>query len=172
MRTGLIIIIVIIIFDQLTKRLAAAMVPEGHSIIAIRGLLEFGYHKNFGISFGLLAGQQLLFALITIIALTLFGYLFLDVDFRQRKVYSIAISLFIGGTFGNAIDRALLGYVIDFLHFPFLTIPLSWVRLSNFYNNIADLALSAAIVLFLIDIFIFEPKRHAKKEATDHATDH
>ena len=51
----------------------------------------------------------------------------------------MAIVFFIGGTIGNAIDRALFGYVIDFMHFPFLTPILNLFGVNNFYNNIADI---------------------------------
>jgi signal peptidase II len=52
------------------------------------------------------------------------------------------------------------------MHFPFLDGILNAVGLSNFYNNMADMYLSAAIVLFTLDLFIFEEKR--KKEQKKH----
>ena len=107
--------------------------------------------------------------LVTVVALGIFGYLFTEADFKHKKVYSIAITMFIAGTLGNAIDRSFLRnlqgdpYVIDFLHYPFLTPILNLVGLNNFYNNLADMYLSLAIVLFAIDLFIFEPKRKKKE---------
>jgi signal peptidase II len=162
MLIGFLIVFLTVLFDQVTKHLAAHYIKPGESIVVINKLFELGYYENRGISFGLLEGHQLFFALVTIIALSIFGYLFLDLSFKDKKVYSIAITLFIGGTFGNAIDRALLGYVIDFMHFPFLTPILGVVGLSNFYNNVADMVLSLAIVLLIIELFILEPKRLKK----------
>jgi hypothetical protein len=54
------------------------------------------------------------------------------------------------------------------MHFPFLDGLLNAIGLSNFYNNWADMFLSAAIVLFSIDLFILDEKR--KKEMKKHET--
>lgn len=165
------IIILAIAIDQITKLIASSTIPlNSPDIVWIPNLLEFSYHHNDGMSFGLLEGQQVLFMIATIVALIMFGYLLLDTDYKHKKVYSISIALFIGGTLGNAIDRALYGYVIDFMHFPFLDGLLNAVGLSNFYNNFADMFLSAAIVLFAVDIFFLEGKRKKKESMKDAET--
>jgi signal peptidase II len=167
MLISLIIIVVLIGIDQLTKYLASTMITlNAPNITVIPRLFELSFYKNTGMSFGLLEGQQLIFMISTVIALGIFGYLFLGSNYKNKKVYSIAIALFIAGTLGNAIDRSLFGYVIDFMHFPFLDGFLNAVGLSNFYNNLADMYLSAAIVLFTLDLFIFDEKR--KKEMKKH----
>lgn len=168
MLISLAIIILAIAIDQTTKLIASSQIPlNSPDIVWIPRLLEFSYHQNDGMSFGLLEGQQTLFMIATIIALLMFGYLFLESDYKTKKVYSISIALFIGGTLGNAIDRSIYGYVIDFMHFPFLDGFLNAVGLSNFYNNFADMFLSAAIVLFAIDIFFLEGKRKKKESTKD-----
>ncbi|MFP4187063.1 MAG: signal peptidase II [Acholeplasmataceae bacterium] len=165
MLIGYLIIILSILVDQVTKRIAVTFIKDGDPVTLIPRMLEFHYYENDGISFGMLPGQQLFLAAVTVVALGMFGYLFLDVSFKDKKVYSISIALFIGGTLGNALDRALYGYVIDHFYFPFLSPILSLVNLSNFYNNFADLFLSAAIVLFMVDLFFLEPKRTKGKRA-------
>jgi signal peptidase II len=167
MLISLIIIIVSLGIDQLTKYLARTMITlNAPNITVIPNLFELSYYKNTGMSFGLLEGQQLIFMISTVIALGIFGYLFTSSNYKNKKVYSISVALFIAGTLGNAIDRSIFGYVIDFMHFPFLDGILNAVGLSNFYNNMADMYLSAAIVLFTLDLFIFEEKR--KKEQKKH----
>ncbi len=170
MRIGAVIIILSILIDQVTKQLAHAYIPAivantNTDIVLIPHLLQLNYYENVGASLGIFTGAQLLFMIVTIIALGIFGYLFLQSDFKDKKVYSISIALFIGGTLGNAIDRALYGKVIDFMHFPFLTPVMNTIGLSNFYNNFADMFLTAAIILFAIDLFIFEGKRKKKEQA-------
>ena len=168
MLISLIIIILSIILDQLTKYLASTnIILNAPNITVIPELLELSYFQNTGMSFGLLEGQMLLFSIFTIIALGIFGYLLLDTNYKTKKVYSISIALFIAGTLGNAIDRMVLGYVIDFMHFPFLDGILDLIGLSNFYNNLADMYLSAAIVLFAIDLFIFDEKRKKEKKKNE-----
>jgi signal peptidase II len=167
MLISLIIIIVSLGIDQLTKYLARTMIAlNAPNITVIPKLFELSYYKNTGMSFGLLEGQQLIFMISTVIALGIFGYLFTSSNYKNKKIYSISVALFIAGTLGNAIDRSIFGYVIDFMHFPFLDGILNAIGLSNFYNNMADMYLSAAIVLFTLDLFIFEEKR--KKEQKIH----
>lgn len=157
-KKGIFYISLFIIFDQITKYFFKGLY-QGQDIIFIPYILEFGYAENRGMSFGLLENQTLLFMIITVIALGLFIFLFKDISFDNKKIYSFAIILFIAGTLGNAIDRLFLRYVIDFMHFPFLDAPLSFFGLPNFYNNFADMYLSIGIVLFSIDIFFLEKKR-------------
>ena len=170
MLIGFIIIIVTLLLDQVTKQLAYRLIAptfEGINDVVIPHVLELSYYENTGASLGMLSDFQykdLLFFIITILALVVFGYLFKDSNYKNKKVYTISIALFISGTLGNAIDRAIYGFVIDFLHYPFLDF-LNDIGLSNFTNNLADNFLSAAIVLFAIDIFFLEPKRHKKFES-------
>jgi len=169
---GAILIFTLILIDQVTKAVAAANIPlNSPNIVVIPRLLELSYHENDGMSFGLLAGQQLLFMIATLIALGIFGYFFLSSDYKSKKVYSISIALFIGGTLGNAIDRALYGYVIDFMQFPFFGPFLALFNTGNFYNNFADIFLSFAIVLFGIDLFFLEPKRMKKEKLNVESND-
>jgi signal peptidase II len=163
---GIILIFIFTTIDQITKYLSQHfLMGRIENVTLIKHLFELGYYENTGASLGILDGQILIFMIITLIALGIFGYLFLDVDFKHKKVYSLSIVFFIAGTLGNAIDRALLGYVIDFMHFPFLSIILNPLNISNFYNNMADMYLSAAIVLFFIELFFLESKR---KKASHH----
>jgi len=174
MLIGLIIIITTLLLDQVTKQLAYHLIAptfEGTNQVIIPKILELSYYENTGASLGILsdfAYKDLLFFVITIIALVMFGYLYKDSDFKNKKVYSISIALFISGTLGNAIDRSIYGFVIDFLHYPFFDFLNSIPNVSNFTNNLADNYLTFAIILFAIDIFFIEPKRlKQKKEVTD-----
>ena len=149
----------------MTKQLAKFFLEDNISSVDwFFGLLTFEYHTNDGASYNLFSGQQWLFALITLFALVLFGYFFLSISFKNKKVYSIAIILFIAGTLGNAIDRLIYGFVIDFIQYNFLSAPLNLIGLGNFWNNFADLYLTFAIVLYAIDIFFLESKRKKGSE--------
>ncbi len=157
---GIILMFILVGIDQASKQLAFHFLANPTaSKTVIPYVLEFSYHENTGASLGILDGQMILFMVITVFALMIFGALYVSSDFRTKRVYSYAIVLFIAGTIGNAIDRALLGYVIDFMHFPFLSYILNPIGISNFYNNMADMYLSVAIVLFFIDLFFIDPKR-------------
>jgi signal peptidase II len=157
-KKGMLFIFILVSLDQLTKYVAQWLY-QGQDFTLIPFILEIGYAENRGMSFGLLQDQTLLFMVITVIALAIFLYLYKDISFINKKVYTLAIILFIAGTLGNAIDRLVLQYVIDFMHFPFLEWPLNVVGLPNFYNNFADMYLSLGLVLFATDLFFLEKKR-------------
>ncbi len=167
-----ILIVGFTLLDQITKLIAYNFQDSlrYENVIFIKHLLEFSYTENPDASLGLLGGvehKELIFVLVTIIALGMFGYLSKDVDFKTKRVYSYSMVLFFAGTLGNAIDRLFRGFVIDFLHFPFFDF-LYRVGLSNFDNNIADILLFFAIFMFAIDLFFFETKRlKEKKEIKD-----
>lgn len=162
MLLGYLIIILLVFFDQFIKYLSIIFQNDSTSLIKvlIPNTLEFHHIVNKGASFGMLENRQGLFALITIISLLIFGYLFKDINFKKRKVYSISVILFIAGTFGNAIDRLFRGGgVVDMINMPILNDFLSIFNIQAFIFNIADLYLNLAIVLFIIDILFLEKKR-------------
>lgn len=161
---GSIIIVVLIVLDQIIKILSIMFKNPlpGNSLIQvlIPKVLEFHYIENTGASFGMLKDQHLIFGLITVLALSLFGYLFVSINFKTKKVYTLSVILFIAGTYGNAIDRVFRnGVVIDMFNMPLLNDILSIVGISPFIFNLADVFLTFGIVLFVIDMLFFEGKR-------------
>ena len=79
-----------------------------------------------------------------------------------KKVYTIALICLISGTLGNAVDRTLFGYVIDYVQMPFL--PFVGGTIFNF----ADVLLNAGVILLLIDILIFDTMRQNKIKKDAH----
>jgi signal peptidase II len=61
-----------------------------------------------------------------------------------QKLFSLAISLILGGAIGNVIDRLLHGYVVDFLDFYWGT----W-HFPAF--NVADASISVGAALLILD---------------------
>ena len=107
-----------------------------------------------------------MFFFITIVALIIFGYFFSKSDWKTKKLYTIALIFLISGTLGNAIDRVLFGYVIDYVQMPFLPIVGSTIF------NLADVFLNFGVVMLFIDIIILDYFRQKKlKEKTDETTD-
>lgn len=162
---GFIVIIALIGLDQGLKYLAKFLIESNtNDVVWIPGVLSFKYVENTGAAWGMLDGKHIFFFIVTVVALVIFGYLFTKVNWKTKKVYSLSIVLLIAGTLGNAIDRLILGYVIDFIHVPFLTYILRIVGLSNFWFNIADLCLTLGIVLLMIDVLFLETRRDKAKE--------
>ena len=70
--------------------------------------LSFPFTTNTGAAFGLFPGYQSLFIFLSaVIAVVLIAY-------AKKNPYP-ELSLIIGGTLGNLIDRIFFGHVIDFI---------------------------------------------------------
>lgn len=60
----------------------------------------------------------------------------------------VGLALVFAGGIGNAIDRFVLGYVVDYINFTFIDFPVF---------NIADIGVTCGIVLFLIGCLLVGP---------------
>lgn len=110
--------------------------------VTILPFFSFTYVQNIGISFGLFgsegAGRWLLVAFQFAVALFLIGY----VRSKDRSLLVVALALIIGGAIGNGLDRARLGFVVDFLDFS-RTHVFPWVF------NIADSGITIGVALLI-----------------------
>jgi signal peptidase II len=142
-RKFLILSFILIIVDQISKHLVAFNFELGESINIISGLLNWTYTKNTGIAFSFLADfaySRYLLPTISIIASVVLVYFILK---THNTLKLLAFSLILAGAFGNFIDRAFLGYVIDFIHF--------------YYNdwhfaifNVADSCITLGVIALLV----------------------
>ena len=63
-----------------------------------------------------------------------------------QALFSLALSLILGGALGNLIDRIAYGYVVDFLHFH-------WNEHYFPAFNLADSAITCGAFLLILDSF-------------------
>jgi signal peptidase II len=133
----------VVVLDQLSKAWVTANLELGESIDLLAGWLGIWYVANNGALFGLFRDQALLFAVLSV------GVMILIVWYHGRAVAgggwlaTLALGLLLGGAIGNFLDRARLGYVVDFVD---MGIPGGW----RFYTwNVADAAITVSIVLLL-----------------------
>lgn len=96
---------------------------------------------NSGGAWGFLSHSLWLLILITFVFLAV--VVFVEVKWKNtHPLYSVALSLIVGGAVGNLIDRIFLGGVRDFIYFEF------WPSFPTF--NFADCALCIGMVLMVI----------------------
>ncbi|MES2147482.1 MAG: signal peptidase II, partial [Pseudomonadota bacterium] len=80
---------------------------------------------------------------------------------EAKRIDQMALGMVLGGALGNIVDRARLGYVVDYadLHFgtfrPFLVF------------NVGDAAISIAVVILLLRAFL--TRKDGPKETIEHA---
>lgn len=149
---ALLVVILVIAFDQWTKALVVENLgpPEiGPTIPLIGRYLVLHYIRNSGAAFGLFANNIALVGLI-VIAIAVVSYLYLRMLNSGTLFYKLVFGMIIGGALGNLIDRVRhSGYVVDFI---FFRIPQIGFRFALF--NIADASISVGVFLLLLIILL------------------
>ena len=118
LRVGLGVAAAIAAADQATKWAVAGWLEGLGRSVPVTGFFDFVLVHNRGASFGLFQtdspwGRWLLagFTIAVIAALLVW------MARTEERPLTWALSLIVGGAAGNAIDRVLLGHVVDFLDF-------------------------------------------------------
>ena len=143
------IVIGIVALDQLTKFQVVSTLELGERVAVFTGFDLFRAH-NYGAAFSFLndAGgwQRWLLTGISLVASTVLITWLWRLPKNQRLL-AVALAVLLGGAVGNLIDRALFGYVVDFISVYYA----DW-RFATF--NIADAAISIGAALLVLDILI------------------
>lgn len=144
----------IVAIDQISKSLIVdKLVTEGNSVTVINGLLNFTLSYNDGMAFGLGSSVfRWVFVGIMVVVGAILIYFMFNPKYNS-PLFLLAAALVIGGGIGNAIDRVVNGYVVDFLALSFFP-PVC---------NIADYAITIGTALLLIFV-IFVYGKNDKKE--------
>jgi len=144
------ITLILIAADQYTKHLAANNLVDNS--INIFNWFKLTYVENSGAAFGMLAGKQTFFIVLTAGVLVVFSAYVINHRLEFNTLEKIALTLFFSGAVGNFIDRLMNAYVIDFIS----------VRLFNVYDfpvfNLADTYISISAVLFIIIVILGDKK--------------
>jgi signal peptidase II len=117
----LLIALVVVLLDRLTKHLVAQRIPLYSHIQVIPGFLRLTHTENTGAAFSLFADSPTpwktgLLIAFSVIALLVVGVL-LWKNHHAHMVTGIGLSLIMGGALGNLWDRLARGRVVDFLLF-------------------------------------------------------
>lgn len=134
-----------LVADRLFKAWAAR---AGRAFDILPGVLGFRYAENTGAAFSIFSGNTAILAVLTAILIVCVSlYLFLGKDIPRPARY--ALWLVVAGGLGNLYDRAVYGYVVDFLEFQFMNFAIF---------NFADVCVSCGAV-FAIACFLFEDRK-------------
>ncbi|MCX8130648.1 MAG: signal peptidase II [Clostridia bacterium] len=112
----IIIIIIALILDQLSKFLVINNIGLGVSNAVIENFFYLTYVRNKGAAWSILQNGRYFFLIITPIILAVLGFYLTK---SKNKLLNISISFIIGGAIGNYIDRLFRVSVVDFLEFHF-----------------------------------------------------
>ncbi len=139
----------VFLIDQVTKAWAVRNLRFGNDQEIIPNFLNFAYAQNTGVAFSFLdnhgdAGRWGL-SVVAALAAVLVLYYFWRVPSSQDRILG-ALALLLAGIVGNVIDRARLGFVIDFID----------VQIGGWHYptfNVADAAICIGAGLLIIDMF-------------------
>jgi signal peptidase II len=145
----LVLSLLIILSDRLTKWLVATSIQVGDAVTVIPHVFRISHVENQGAAFSLFDNSSsptrvrwmlLIFSLVAAVAVLIF---LLNLG-RKLSATSIALALILGGALGNAYDRWRFGFVVDFLE----------VHIVRYHwpdFNVADSAIVIGGLLLLLD---------------------
>ena len=151
----------VFLIDQATKAWAVRRLRFGGDQEIIAGFLNFSYATNTGVAFSMLddhgdAGRWGL-SVVAFIAAALVLYFFWRTPRSDDRILG-ALALLLAGIVGNVVDRARLGFVVDFIDVQFG----SW-HYPTF--NVADMAIVTGAGLLILDMFLTRNKEDAPPKA-------
>lgn len=118
MKKIILISILTLIIDILTKQLVLNLMFEHQSIPLIKNFFSLTFAKNTGVAFSFLEGKIPFIIIMTaIVILFIIKYI---KNTHPNKIETICYGIILGGALGNLLDRIIYGYVIDFLDFQIL----------------------------------------------------
>ena len=136
----------VLLVDQLTKRWIVPHLALGESVQPIPALFPFFQitrSQNLGAAFGFLPQAGSIFLVIAVIVVLGMLWYYPRIT-GEALVMRVALGLVMGGALGNAVDRALHGAVIDFIHYQIPGV------ISN-VSNLADHAIVGGVIVLLVD---------------------
>lgn len=152
----LIIGLLTVALDQLTKLICIKSLEVGESVKVIPGVLNFTYIRNEGAAFGSLSESRWVFMIASVILIAaIIGYVIYDKTLKNSMV--VCLSMIAGGGVGNMIDRIALGYVVDFIDIKFLPF-WKWIF------NVADSFVCVGAALLILFFIMYEIKNKKEKK--------
>ena len=144
----------VVVLDRLTKILIERNVSLWDSHNVIPGFFDIVHAQNKGAAFGIFNEGDSSLRTLLLIGVSIGVLIFVSIllfrpakaGFSANRLTTVALSLVLGGAFGNLWDRAASGMVTDFLEFYYRS-----YRFAAF--NVADSAITVGAFLLLIDIW-------------------
>ena len=155
----LIAIATIVGFDQLTKFLVRSTIKLYAKWTVIPGLLDLTHVQNSGAAFGVLNAADFPYKSALMIGIAALALVAISLYARQlgshEKLSRYGLALILGGAFGNLIDRAMTGHVVDF-------VDIYWGDAHFWAFNVADAAITIGAILVLFEM-VGVGRRHAPR---------
>lgn len=147
----------IVVLDQITKYIVKSTIPLYAKYAVIPNFLDVTHVQNSGAAFGLLNAADFPYKSAVMIGIAALALIAISFYARQlgahEKLSRYGLALILGGAFGNLIDRAIAGYVVDF-------VDVYWGEAHFWAFNVADAAITVGAILVLLEM-LGVGRRHA-----------
>ena len=140
------------------KELLERGLADREPYVVVPSFWQFRYTQNRGAAWGFLAGAgekfRVPFFYLVSIAAVIFIFSYYRKLSESQRYLQVALSLVLGGALGNALDRVIRGYVIDFIDWHWGD-P-NWLRPGLHWPtfNVADAGISVGLVMLAIDMLL------------------
>ncbi len=139
---ALILAILLLIADQISKAAVVKYIRFGEKIPVIPDFFNLTYITNTGAAWGILSGHGWLLLVISLAVMAALIYFMRTLtEGWPERIYALAIVM--SGIIGNSIDRVFRKEVVDFLQFYF-----GKYQYPSF--NVADSCICVGVVIFMI----------------------
>jgi signal peptidase II len=143
------IVLAIIVSDQMTKAMVRSRLELHESVPVLPDLLALTRVHNSGAAFGIFnsmdfAGKTVVLTIVASLALLGVAWYAASVPVSDRLA-RIGVASILGGAIGNLIDRATVGYVLDF-------VDVSWQGWHFWAFNVADASITIGVILMILDL--------------------
>lgn len=151
-----VVIVLLTVIDRLTKYAAVSTVKVNGPSEFLFGTMQFRYAENTGAAFSMFSENTLALTVISAIVLVCcYGFI---MSKKIKPLFpNICLALIVSGGLGNVIDRALYGFVVDFIEPLFIDFAVF---------NFADICITVgAFMLIGYEIYDLVKEKKTKKAA-------
>jgi len=142
------IVVCLLVLDRVSKWLVIQFIPL-HESISVFPFLSLTHVLNTGTAFGLFQNAGWFFTIFAIGVSAYIIYAYRTFDMSMQ----VLLALVLAGALGNLVDRLIYGAVIDFVDVHVWPV-----------FNVADSAISIAVVLLLVREFFQRERRRVHRK--------
>ena len=161
----LVSVLCIVGLDQLVKYLTIQYLSDGREVKILGDALVLTYVQNRGMAWGLFQNGQVVFVILTPIAIAAVIFLYVrtpwEIEYRPIRIAEVML---VGGALGNLIDRIFRydpvdgslfhGYVVDMMYIKAIHFPVF---------NVADIFVTLSFVaMMLLLLFVYNDEEFNK----------
>lgn len=149
-----ILTLLIIIIDQVTKYLVRANIPLGDHVPFIPHMLDLTYVQNTGAAFSMLEKHTWILIVVSIAVVVIMAVA-LWKKVVTHPLGMIPSVMIVAGGIGNLIDRIAFGFVTDMFNTLFMNFAVF---------NVADICITVGAFWLMAYVIFFYDKLEAKEE--------